>query len=240
MKISSMHRIYVDAPLSQGNIVTLEGEQSHYLTNVLRLKIESKIRIFNETSGEYIASLSNIGKKSCDLEICDLYRGLEKIQKLSLIQSIIKNDRMAQILDMSTQLGVSDIFPVISDRSQIRTINYDRFRKIIIESSEQSERMDVPVLHEVSMLDKLLGDGKFDRIIFANENEENSRLLTESDLEKCDNLAILVGPEGGFTDREMSMILSHAAARSISLGSHVLRAETAVAAICAQVQLLRR
>ncbi|MBP7190281.1 MAG: 16S rRNA (uracil(1498)-N(3))-methyltransferase [Rickettsiaceae bacterium] len=239
MKISATYRIYVESNLSEGSIINLNQEQSHYLTNVLRLKIGDVVRLFNENSGEYQAYIDSFTKKSCNLKISKLYRMPFKSSKLSLIQSVIKNDRMAQILDMSTQLGVSGIFPVISDRSQVRTINKERFEKIIIESSEQSERLDVPHLHEVEKLEDLLSKGLFDKVIMANENEEIKKLLTKQDVEGCKNLAILVGPEGGFTDRELSFILSNPNVCSISLGSNVLRSETAASAICAQVNLLR-
>lgn len=239
MKISSLYRIYIDNSITPSSMIELSKEHAHYLINVLRLKDGDKIRIFNENDGEYLTSICNASKKSCNVKVIELLRKPEEPHKLYLVQAIIKNDKMLQILDMVTQIGVTDIIPIISERVQNKKINYQRYRKCIIESTEQSERITPPTLREITSLDNFYQDILFDKILYANEMENSGNLLKREIIADSKNIAFVIGPEGGFTDREIESLSKIPNSYSISLGPNVLRAETAAIALAAQIQLLR-
>lgn len=240
MKISSLYRIYIDSlEIKTGNIISLSKDQSHYIMRVLRLREGNYIRIFNENIGEYLASVAISSKNSCDLLPLELLRKPEVSTRLYLIQSIIKNDKMIQLIDMVTQIGATDIIPIISDRTQNKTINYERYRRCIIESTEQSERITPPILHEIKTIENFYHNLDIDKIFYANEMEDNSNLMDRSYLENTKNIAFIIGPEGGFTDREILSLSKIENARSVSLGSNVLRSETAAITMAAQIQVLR-
>lgn len=240
MKISSLPRIYISSQITLGAIVTPSSEQSHYLINVMRLKNDDKVRIFNEESGEYIASINIIGKKNCNLQAINLFRHPSLLPTLCLAQSIIKGDAMMQILDSATQLGITEITPIISSRVQIRSINQDRYNKRLLESAEQSERLSIPKLNIAANLEHFLKHNEFDKIFYANEMENEKKKLSSDLIKNEDKIAIIIGPEGGFTDDEINMMAGAWNAYSVSLGSNVLRAETAAAALLAQIQWLRQ
>lgn len=239
MKFSSLHRIYTDVSLNIDYIIPLSREHSHYFINVLRLKEGDKIRIFNMNDGEYLGSIHEANKKSCTVKIVKLERCPEKTNKLYLIQSIIKNDRMLQILDMATQIGVTDIIPIISDRVQNKKINYERYSKCLIESTEQSERIIPPILHDIHRFDNLVQIIELDKIFLASEIENSKNVLTKELIGKSKKIGFIIGPEGGFTDREINLLSKIPNLISISLGNNVLRSETASIALAAQIQLLR-
>gem|GEM_PF-87270 len=171
MKISSLERIYILKDIVVGQAIELNQDQTHYLTSVMRCKIGWKLRIFNERSGEFIAKISFISKKSCALEVLELFRAPNQMPYLCLAQCIIKPDRMMTAIAMATQLGATDIKPIITERTQSKTINNERSMRVLLENTEQCERFLIPKLHEVQTLRELVEGGDFDRLIYANENE---------------------------------------------------------------------
>lgn len=236
MKISSLQRIYISSQIVLGQQITLDQDQTHYLTSVMRLKIGWRIRVFNEANGEFIAQVSSINKKSCTLEAVELFRPPMKMPRLHLAQGIIKGDRMTQALSMATQLGVTEISPIITERAQAKSINHERIMRVLIENSEQSERLSIPQLREPKTLEEFVTKGDFDILFYANENEEGSNAWDRNDESK---ISILIGPEGGFTEAELEMLAACPKARSVSLGATVLRSETATAALISLVRIGR-
>lgn len=240
MKISSLPRLYLPSSIERGAIITPMTEQAHYLINVLRLKNNDKVRIFNETSGEYTASITITSKKHCHLEALEIFRNTTTLPSLHLAQCIIKGDRMMQILDMATQIGITEITPIISARTQIRTINQERYQKCLIESSEQSERVGVPRLNSATGLESFLKHNAPSKIFYANEMENENNKLSPELTRGRDEIIIIIGPEGGFTDDEIEMMAKAPNTHSISLGANVLRSETAAISLLAQIQLMRQ
>ncbi len=235
MKISSLQRIYIEGRFTAGAILTLTPEQTHYLTSVMRAKVGWQFRIFNGSSGEFIVKVHEITKKSCSIEILSLFREPSVMPTLILAQGIIKGDRMMDALSMTTQIGVTEIVPIITERTQAKTINHERAARILIENSEQSERLSIPKLYAPETLEEFIKRGDFDSLIYANENETVASSFNKTG----DRIAILIGSEGGFTDEELLILQSHPKARSISLGRTVLRSETAAVVLAGLVQMLR-
>lgn len=237
MKIRSTNRLYVPQSLGSNVTIVLNGDVVHYINNVLRFKLGDKLRIFNELSGEFVANIVSNSKKELHLHIEKLLKLPSYSPKLLLAPCMIKNDKMADMLSMSVQIGVTEIIPLISEHTVHRNFKKDRFEKIAIEAAQQCERGDVPLILDPLSLKELLESKKFDHIIYANENESSNGKLS-ADIAKLENIVFIVGPEGGFSDKEFDM-LKKAGAISVSLGQNILRAETAAIKLLSYVQFLR-
>ncbi|WP_341751547.1 MULTISPECIES: 16S rRNA (uracil(1498)-N(3))-methyltransferase [unclassified Candidatus Tisiphia] len=241
MKTARLHRIYTNIRLIENYSLNLAKEHSHYLKTVLRLKVGDHFRIFNGTDGEFIAQITGITKNNLHVGLTNILRKATVEPELTLGISIIKSDRMLDAIDMAVQLGVTKIIPLIAERSQFRTVNTQRLMKCIIESTEQSERLIPCILMPVVSLSLFLEQTLDNSIIYANENEdENNTLLKIMPIYSSDisaNLSVVVGPEGGFSQNELQMLSLRPNTLSISLGSNILRTETAVATCLAQIKL---
>jgi 16S rRNA (uracil1498-N3)-methyltransferase len=195
---------------------------------VLRKSIGNQIRIFNQYSGEYLASIVDEGRILAQQQLRQLKLSTAEKQ-ISIAFGIIKPERFAIIVDMCTQLGVSNFFPIVTDYTQIRKINIERYQKIIIESSEQSERLSIPTIHEPQTLTSLLKSNPDASYLWG-------RVRTEQQISKFINheewhTIILVGPEGGFSQTECTIISSAQNSYPICLSNNILRTETACIAI---------
>jgi 16S rRNA (uracil1498-N3)-methyltransferase len=236
MKFSPLSRIYINSELIEDQILNLDSH-THYINTVLRLKIGNRLRVFNNINGEFTAEIINITKGSVLIKLENSLRkpAIEPILILGLC--LIKSDKLRDAINMAVQLGVTEIIPIIAERSQMRSINKERLQKCIIEAVEQSERLAVPSLGPLTLL-QYFNILDSDLIFYANENEteENSLMQFQALPNK---LSLIIGPEGGFTDSELNMLSSWQNSQSISLGPNILKTETAVAAGLAQLQLIR-
>jgi 16S rRNA (uracil1498-N3)-methyltransferase len=237
MKISSLSRIYTNIILTENKTIYFIDDDNHYLKNVLRVRLETKFRVFNGTDGEFLAQIIDISKNSVAALIAECLSQPKVERPLILMLSLIKIDKMLDAIDNAVQLGVTEIIPVIAQRSQIHTINIQKFSRRIIEATEQSERFSPPLLHQIIKLTDY-NSRVNNTIIFANENKDPRHNITQLNLEGC--ITAIIGPEGGFTDNELEFLHHLRNSHSVSLGSAVLRTETAVTTILAQLQLLRQ
>lgn len=220
-------RIYTDDVLEESGAVCVDSGQSHYLKNVMRLKAGDGIRMFNGRDGEWFSRISSIDKRSCKIISEEKIRDqFSMLRRTHLLFSPIKKQRMDFLVEKAVELGVTDLHPVTTQNTEVRKVNSERIRQQIIEASEQCERMDVPLLHELSnMKIKLAGWSKTEKIMACVERiDAVVPERTDSDV------AFLVGPEGGFTSEEVDFIISSKKCSPVSLGKNVLRAETAAVA----------
>ena len=231
------NRIYTNQPLFEGANITLEGDIAHYIRNVLRMQINANLCVFNASHGEFVSNITVLGKKEITLRVEKLLRKPFSSPKLTIATCIIKNDKMADMVNMLTQLGATEIIPIISDYTTHRNFKQDRFERVVIEASEQSERLDVPAVLKPIALAEFLKGSRFEHIIYAYEREDVSIKLSREIVCK-ENIALIVGPEGGFSDKEVAM-LREKGAISVSLGQNILRAETAAVKLASYVQFLR-
>lgn len=236
MKIRSTNRVYINQALTNSTL-KLDGDIAHYIINVLRCKVNDKLRVFNNLSGEFVANIHALSKKDLHLQIEKFLRPVIPSPKLVLAASIIKNDKMADMVSMAVQIGVTEIIPLISDHTINRNFKQDRFEKIAIEATEQSERCEVPRIRLPTLLKELVSNNEFDYIIYANEHEVADRKL-DSSIAKQENIVLILGPEGGFSQEELSFF-SKSNAISVSLGTNILRAETAAVKLLSYIQFLR-
>lgn len=231
-------RIYIDTTLSTNDIIDIYNEQKHYLITVLRLKIGDYFRVFNGQNGEYTAQITAIHKNHLEIKLTNILKVPVSEHKLSLGLSIIKANKMLDAIDIAVQLGVTDITPIISERSQFKTLNYTRAIKCIIEATEQSERLTPPTLHRTITFSQYINSIVCnDIIVYANELEQNVNIIQLSDVLKHP-ISLIIGPEGGFAQSELQMLSVKSNSHSVTLSTNILRTETAVAAALAQIQMI--
>lgn len=239
MKFSNLPRIYTTYRIEKNQSLTLSDELFHYCKSVLRMKASEEFRLFNETDGEFKVKITAINKRDLNVLPLEKIRGTVVLPPLTLAICIIKPERFIEAIKGVVQLGVTEIIPVISERTQFKSINHERISKCIIEATEQSERLTPALLHQPIKLAELADLSDIEQIIFANEEEIPENKINSIGAFK-DNVAVLVGPEGGFTADEKIMLLAHPKVSSVSLGNTVLRSETAAVAMLACVSMMRK
>jgi len=233
-----LQRLYLDAPLAPGASVPLGKDQAHYLLSVLRLGDGAQLLGFNGRDGEFAATLRPTGKKAAALEIGAQTREQPPRSRLDFLFAPLKVGRLDYLVQKATEMGVDRITPVFTDHTQLHKVNAGRLEANILEAAEQCGNLAIPDLGEAVKLEALLaGWDPARRIIFCNESEAGNNpaavlsAITERDL------ALLVGPEGGFSEREREMLTALPFVTPIPLGPRILRADTAAVAALTAVQM---
>ena len=236
----SKTRLYFDKKLSPNIMIYIKEKQHHFLKNVLRIKVEDLITVFDGVTGEWITEVISINRDNIVLQIKKKISEIKEETDLWLIFSPIKLFRMNITIQKATELGVSQFFPCITQNTNQSKINMRNLYMNIVEAAEQSERLTLPKLNEVVNLNNLLRDFPKDRgLIFCNENDKNlpnifNALENKSSIFK--KWAILIGPEGGFSETETQEILSISSTIPVSLGKRILRSDTATTVALFAVQ----
>jgi len=224
---ASPTRLFVDQPLAEGQALTIDGGQAHYLTNVMRLKAGDAVALFDNRTGEWRAVIEQVAKRTVSLRVEALMREREAVPDLWLLAAPIKKGRIDWVAEKACELGVARLRPVITQRTIVDRLNLERLRAHMIEAAEQCERTALPILDEPAKLATILRDWPADRaLIFADEQGGTPMAQAV----EPGPAAILVGPEGGFTNEERASIRALPQAIGISLGPRILRADTAMAA----------
>ena len=225
-------RLYIDVPLNDGIIITLASDQMHYLLNVLRLGVGAQIAVFNGVDGEYLATISDIVKKRCSISIEARLRPQIQSRDLWLLFAPVKKARLDFIAQKASELGVRVIWPVKTDFCQISRVNYDRLTANAIEAAEQTERLDIAEIKPFSSLLTVLRHCENERLlIWCDEASAGHPALNIATALTCapphEKAAVLIGPEGGFSQSERTHLQSRINCLKISLGPRILRADTA-------------
>lgn len=217
-------RIFKDHNLQHAEILDLASDQAHYFNNVLRSQNGTKIRVFNGHQGEWLGELTNLTKKSGQIEILSQLKPQpEQKHERHLIFAPFKKNRMDFMIEKVVELGVTDLHPVLTQNTEVRKINEDRVKKQILEAAEQCERFFIPTLHTLEPLNTKLDTwSKFP--IYACLERFDAPSITQFPL-KTEDCGILIGPEGGFTQSEKEIIAPKT--QPVSLGETVFRVETA-------------
>lgn len=229
-------RLYVTSPLGEGHTIELSAAHAHYLGNVLRLPLGAQVSLFNGRDGEWTASLTALTKKGGS-GLCGVQTRTKMAEPgLWLLFAPIKGDRSDLIVEKATELGVAGIIPIITERTIVRKTNHERLITRAIEAAEQCGRLSVPEILDPHPLSDFFETPVDDGILlFADEARDGSTIDAALSL-KPSKVALLIGPEGGFTPAERARLSGCAHVHSISLGPRILRAETAVFAGLSLIQ----
>ncbi|MGA9581523.1 MAG: 16S rRNA (uracil(1498)-N(3))-methyltransferase [Allosphingosinicella sp.] len=225
---SSLPRLFVEQALAEGATLTLDGAPANYLVNVLRLGPGAEVKLFDDRSGEWLAEIAEAGRKRVGLAVTRHLRHREPVPDLWLLFAPIKRGRIDWLVEKATELGVARLVPVVTRRTIVDRLNLDRLRAHIVEAAEQCERTALAELAEPQKLGALLAAWPEERILYFADETGGEKLAAEPG-----PAAILIGPEGGFTDDERTAIRALPQARPISLGPQILRADTAALAAVA-------
>jgi 16S rRNA (uracil1498-N3)-methyltransferase len=229
-------RLFVDSDLGAGQRVELSPPQSHYLTAVLRLKVGARLLVFNGRNGEWVATLAETHKRGAALAIDSQLRPQEAGPDLDYLFAPLKRSRLDYMVQKATEMGVATLRPVVTERTIAERVNGERMRANVVEAAEQCGILRVPKVEAPVRLDDLLRSwDPTRRIVFCDEENQRTGPLAALNGLVSGPLAVLVGPEGGFSPRERERLLAQAFVLPVSLGPRIMRADTAAVAILALV-----
>ncbi len=215
-------RLFFKESLSLNLNSILDKSQSHYLSKVMRLKTSESFSLFNQ-SGEWEAKVLNINRGIVEFTVVKKLRSAENEKEIWLAFAPIKLNYLNLMIQKATEIGVTRFIPILTERTVVRKLNEKRINKIIIEASEQSNRLKVPSLDKLTKFDTFLKSNQNTNIIFGDLNTDNKKL----DLKNKDPLCILIGPEGDFSIKERQNISKLKKIIPLKINDNILRSETA-------------
>ena len=217
-------RLFFSNSITTGMTDMLDKSQSHYLNKVMRVKENELFSLFNNR-GEWEAKILKISKGLVEFETIKQLRQKENLRDLWLAFSPIKSNYQNFMIQKATELGVTKFLPIIFERTIVRSINVERLKKIAVEASEQSNRINIPSIEQTQNLESFLNSNLVD-LIFTELNSTNKKI----DKSKLTNkpICIIVGPEGDFSELEREKILTFKGVQTVKINENILRSETAV------------
>ena len=215
-------RLFYQENLSNNLKGKLDKKQSHYISKVMRIKENGKFNVFNN-AGEWVAKIIKIANGFVEFRIVKQLRSIESTNEIWLAFSPIKSNYFNFMIHKATEIGVTRFIPILTERTIVRKLNEKRINKIIIEASEQSNRLKVPSLDKLTKLDTFLKLNQNTNIIFGDINTENKKI----DLKNKNPLCVLIGPEGDFSLKERERILKLKNIIPLKINDNILRSETA-------------
>ena len=245
-------RLYVDETLASGATIALGKAQAHYLSRVLRRKPGDAVLLFNGRDGEWRATLESEGKRM-SLAVHERRREQTAPLDLHYLFAPLKHERLDYMAQKAVEMGASRLQPVLTQRTQVQRVKLDRLRANAIEAAEQCGILSIPEIAEPLTFGRAIAARKSDRLlVFCDEEADvkdpvaalaNARPAPEATLPLTmsgagdgQSLAVLIGPEGGFSDEERAALLQLPNIVRLSLGPRILRADTAAVAALTLVQ----
>ncbi len=218
-------RLYYPSSIVENTTALLSKEHNHYIVNVMRLKRGSKINFFNK-EGEWVSEIVFLDKDRVEVKFLKKINRTISLSNIELGICIVKKNPMDLIFQKATEIGVKKIIPIISNRTEIKELNLERANKIVIESTEQSNQLNVPEIEKPIKLKGFLNSlDENDYLFFADINYEKK--IDQKIIHKQKKIIILIGPEGDFTPEEREMIYKKKNLLPFSLSKNILRTETA-------------
>lgn len=219
-------RLYHPNSILENSTSLLSKEHTHYVVNVMRLKRGSKLNFFNK-NGEWKSEVIFLDKDRVEVKFLEKIKEANSLPKIRLAICLVKKNAMDTILQKATELGVSKIIPIVSERTEVKELNHDRAKKIVIEATEQSNQLTPPEITDVVKLkDFLKTFKKNSKLLFADVNSKDQ--LKIEDLKNSKSFCVLIGPEGDFSPAERESILQNSAAKPFTISKNILRSDTAV------------
>ncbi|MDS1029443.1 16S rRNA (uracil(1498)-N(3))-methyltransferase [Bacillota bacterium LX-D] len=238
------HRFFVSPEQVHGQFITVLGEDVQHISKVLRLKTGAEVVIADGTGSEYFGEIAQLDKNKVLVAIHrqETASGAEPLLEVTLLQGIPKGDKMEFIIQKCTELGISRIVPVETTRTVVQLTEekaykkQERWQKIAMEAAKQCQRTSIPIIEPVQSLDKALQALNGQILIVPWEEEKEVGLksllqqLKNQEQKTKQKIAFLIGPEGGLDGSEITLAQKFDA-RTVTLGSRILRTETAGLAV---------
>ena len=237
-------RLHVEEDLAAGQVVGLDHGRAHFLRTVLRLQIGARVALFNGRDGEWSAALEGLGKGWASLAVAEQRRPQSPEPDLWLLFAPIKRGRIDFLVEKATELGCSELHPVMTRFTAMDRVNTDRLTANAREAAEQSERLSVPPVQAPIALGKLIDTWPQERQLLVCAERQDALPIAESlAAAQAEGLgqapwAVLIGPEGGFADHEFTALERLPGTRFVGLGHRILRSDTAGVAALACWQAL--
>ena len=219
-------RLYFPENIIENSTSLLSKEHTHYIVNVMRLKRGSKINFFNK-EGEWLSEIVFLDRDRVEIKFLNKIKESFPASNIELAICLVKKNPMEIILQKATELGVSRIIPIISERTEVKDLNLERANKITIEATEQSNQLNPPKINQmINLKDFINSISKETKLFFADINSKYAP--SSKDIEGIKNISILIGPEGDFSPSERELILEKSNVVPFSLSKNILRTDTAV------------
>ena len=219
-------RLFHPENITENTTGLLSKEHTHYVVNVMRLKRGSNINFFNK-DGEWLSEIVFLDRDRVEVKFLNKLKESIKNSNIELAICLVKKSPMDTILQKATELGVSKIIPIVSERTEVKELNFERANKIVVEATEQSNQLIPPQISEVTKLrDYLKNLDDSSKLLFADVNSKEN-LKTEV-LKEAKTLSILIGPEGDFSLSERELILANSNVVPFTISRNILRSDTAV------------
>lgn len=234
-------RLFVDMPLAAASEISVTGAQAHYLAHVLRLKAGAAVLLFNGADGEWRGEMIAVKRNVCRLALREQTREQEAGPDIHYLFAPLKRARLDYMVQKACEMGATVLQPVFTARTDVARVKLERMRANAIEAAEQCGILYLPEIREPQKLDKLLAQWDHGRkLIFCDEAAEIRSPLAVLQETNTGPVAVLIGPEGGFSPDERKLLAAQPFVRAISLGRRVLRADTAAVAALALVNAVRQ
>ena len=219
-------RLFHPENITENTTGLLSKEHTHYVVNVMRLKRGSNINFFNK-NGEWLSEIVFLDRDRVEVKFLNKLKEPTKNSNIDLAICLVKKSPMDTILQKATELGVSKIIPIVSERTEVKELNFERANRIVVEATEQSNQLIPPQISEITKLKDFLKDlSGSSKLLFADVNSKD-KLKAEA-LKEAKNLSVLIGPEGDFSPSERELILSNSNAVPFTISRNILRSDTAV------------
>jgi len=229
-------RLYYPNSIVENATALITKEHTHYIVNVLRLKRGDEINFFNE-NGEWKSEIIYLEKNRVEVKFLKKIRQSTSSSKINLAICLVKKNPMDNILQKATELGVGKIIPIISERTEIKELNFDRAKKIVIEATEQSNQLIPPEIFGVVKLKDFLQNLEANsKLLFADVNSNES--LKNEDLKNSNSFSVLIGPEGDFSPQERRSILENPKVKPFKISRNILRSDTAVISAISMINFI--
>lgn len=223
-------RLFINTSLTQNDQLTLDEKKSHYLTNVMKQKSGDTILCFNGKDGEFLCEIIEPHKKHCQISVLKQTQKIFASPDLWLLFAPLKKDNTDFVIEKATELGISRIIPTITKHTNSEKVRIDRLQAQSIEAAEQSRRLDIPKIIEATPLEKLLENWDISRTLYYMDETHNGNNLYQTFIKAQTPAAILIGPEGGFDEKELKLLRKLSYTIPVDMGTRILRAETAAIA----------
>ena len=219
-------RLFHPENITENTTGLLSKEHTHYVANVMRLKRGSNLNFFNK-DGEWLSEIIFLDRDRIEVKFLNKVKESSKLSNIELAICLVKKSPMEIILQKATELGVSKIIPIVSERTEVKEINFERANKIVVEATEQSNQLTPPQISEVTKLKDFLKNlDSSSKLLFADVNSKDN--LKAEAIKGAKTLSVLIGPEGDFSPSERELIFANRNVIPFTISKNILRSDTAV------------